>query len=451
MGERGKEELDRNRINHSLDSPPETELSLEGFEVAVVGAGPAGSAAALTLAREGVQVLLLERGPFPGSKNVFGGRIYSYAVKRLMGERWKEAPVERFVRKEGITFTTSDSAFSIEYESRDPQFSFTAIRAKFDKWLAEQAEKAGTQLVSEVRVDDLTVENGQVKGIVAGGDKIPTDAVIACDGTTTGLARRAGLVTMLEPHEISMGIKDVIELSSDRIEERFGLNPGEGAAHVFVGDCTGGLRGGGFLYTNRDSVALGLVAGADDVSLRKVLSPRLMEKLKTHPRVQRLIRGGRTIEYDAHMIPEAGPGMLSRPFTGGMLVAGDAAGHLLNSGYTFRGVDMAIGAGIAAAQTILEARKKKDYSARSLQVYERKLREEPSLKDMYTFRRVPAYLRNKRLYDTYPELICAAAEAVYRVDGTGKRKIFRELRAQTKGRVSTLRLIRDLLSGARTF
>ncbi|HLE64843.1 MAG TPA: hypothetical protein VI816_01805, partial [Candidatus Bathyarchaeia archaeon] len=80
-----------------------------------------------------------------------------------------------------------------------------------------------------------------------------------------------------------------------------------------------------------------------------------------------------------------------------------------------------------------------------------KLREEPSLKDMYTFRRVPAYLRNKRLYDTYPELICAAAEAVYRVDGTGKRKIFRELRAQTKGRVSTLRLIRDLLSGARTF
>ncbi len=426
-------------------------MSLEGFEVAVVGAGPAGSAAALTLAREGVQVLLLERGPFPGSKNVFGGRIYSYAVKRLMGERWKETPVERFVRKEGITFMTSDSAFSIEYESRDPQFSFTAIRAKFDKWLAEQAERAGAQLVSEVRVDDLIVENGQVKGIVAGGDKIPTDVVIACDGTTTGLARRAGLVTMLEPHKISMGMKDVIELSADKIEERFGLNPGEGAAHVFVGDCTGGLRGGGFLYTNRESVALGLVAGADDVSLRKVLSPSLMEKLKTHPRVQRLIRGGRTIEYDAHMIPEAGPGMLSRPFTGGMLVAGDAAGHLLNSGYTFRGVDMAIGAGIAAAQTILEARKKKDYSARSLQVYERKLREEPSLKDMYTFGRVPAYLRNRRLYDTYPELICAAAEAVYRVDGTGKRKIYRELRAQTKGRVSTLRLIRDLLSGARTF
>jgi len=94
-------------------------MSLEGFEVAVVGAGPAGSAAALTLAREGVQVLLVERGTFPGSKNVFGGRIYSYALKRLLGDTWKDAPIERFVRKEGITFMTSDKSFSVEFESKE--------------------------------------------------------------------------------------------------------------------------------------------------------------------------------------------------------------------------------------------------------------------------------------------------------------------------------------------
>ncbi len=425
-------------------------MSLEGFEVAVVGAGPAGSAAALTLAREGAQVLLVERGTFPGAKNVFGGRIYSYALKNLLGDRWKEAPIERFVRKEGITFMTSDSAFSVEYESKDPQGSFTAVRARFDKWLAEQAERAGASLISEARVDDLIIENGQVKGIVAGKDKIPTDAVIACDGTTTGLARRAGLVRMLEPHEISMGMKDVIELPSEKIDERFGLDPGEGAAHVFVGACSGGLRGGGFLYTNKDSLALGMVVGGDDVSLQGVPSHSLMDRLREHPKVQRFIKDGKTIEYDAHMIPEAGPGMLSRPYTGGMLVAGDAAGHLLNNGYTFRGVDMAIGAGVAAAQTILEARKKKDYSARTLQAFERKLKEEPSLKDMYTFNRVPDYLRNKRLYTIYPELVCSAAEAVYRVDGTGKKKMLKELRSQTKGRVSTLTLIRDLVGGART-
>lgn len=419
--------------------------------MAVVGAGPAGSAAALTLAREGVQVLLLERGTFPGSKNVFGGRIYSYAVRRLMGERWKEAPVERFIRKEGITFMTPDRAFSLEFETKDSEQSFTATRARFDKWLAEQAEKAGAQLVNEVRVDGLITENGKVSGIIAGQDRISTDAVVACDGTTAGLARKAGLVSMLEAHEVSMGMKDVIELPASTIEERFGLDNGEGAAHVFVGACTGGLRGGGFLYTNRESVALGLVVGADDISLRRVAAHSLMDRLKDHPKVQRLVRGGRTIEYDAHMIPEAGPGMLTRPYTGGMLVAGDAAGHLLNNGYTFRGVDMAIEGGIAAAETILEARKRKDYSAGSLQAYEKKLREEPSLRDMYTFRRVSSYLRNKRLYDTYPDLVCAAAEAVYKIDGTGKRKIYKELRAQAKGRVSTLRLIRDLLGGARTF
>ena len=426
-------------------------MSLEGFEVAVVGAGPAGSAAALTLAREGVQVLLVERGTFPGSKNVFGGRIYSYALKRLLGERWKDAPVERFVRKEGITFMTADSSFSVEYESKDPTGSFTSIRSKFDKWLAEEAEKAGASLITDSRVDDLVLERGIVKGIIAGPDKIPTDVVIACDGTTTNLARKAGLASMLEPREVSIGMKDVIELPADKMEERLGLEPEEGAAHVFVGECSGGLRGGGFLYTNKDSLALGMVVGADDTSTKKVPSHTLMDRLRNHRKVRRLIRGGKTIEYDAHMIPEAGPKMLTRPYTGGMLVAGDAAGHLLNNGYTFRGVDMAIVSGIAAAQTILEARKRKDYSAQSLQTYARRLREEPALKDMYTFSKVPRYLRNNRLYNVYPELVCSAAEAIYRVDGNRKRKIYKELRTQTKGKVSTISLIRDLLAGARTF
>ncbi|TMI33434.1 FAD-dependent oxidoreductase [Candidatus Bathyarchaeota archaeon] len=426
-------------------------MSLEGFEVAVVGAGPAGSAAALTLAREGVQVLLVERGTFPGSKNVFGGRIYSYALKRLLGERWKDAPVERFVRKEGITFMTADSSFSVEYESKDPTGSFTSIRSKFDKWLAEEAEKAGASLITDSRVDDLVLERGIVKGIIAGPDKIPTDVVIACDGTTTNLARKAGLASMLEPREVSIGMKDVIELPADKMEERLGLEPEEGAAHVFVGECSGGLRGGGFLYTNKDSLALGMVVGADDISTKKVPSHTLMDRLRNHRKVRRLIRGGKTIEYDAHMIPEAGPKMLTRPYTGGMLVAGDAAGHLLNNGYTFRGIDMAIVSGIAAAQTILEARKRKDYSAQSLQTYARRLREEPALKDMYTFSKVPRYLRNNRLYNVYPELVCSAAEAIYRVDGNRKRKIYKELRTQTKGKVSTISLIRDLLAGARTF
>ncbi len=419
--------------------------------MAVVGAGPAGSAAALTLAKEGVQVLLIERGSFPGAKNVFGGRIYSYALKKLLGDSWKDAPIERFVRKEGITFMTNDSAFSVEYGSKDPEGSFTAKRAKFDKWLAEQAEKAGASLITESRVDDLILESGQVKGILAGQDKIPVKAVIACDGTTTGLARKAGLVTMLEPRGISMGTKDVIELPSDTIEERLGLDTGQGAAHVFVGSCSQGLRGGGFLYTNSDSIALGMVVGGEDISSKKVQSSTFLEKLRNHPKVQRLIKGGKTVEYDAHMIPEAGPGMLSRPYTGGMLVAGDAAGHLLNNGYTFRGVDIAIQAGVAAAQTVLEARKNNDYSARSFQRFESKLRADPALKDMYKFKRVPSYLRNNRLYSIYPELVCSAAEAVYRVDGNGKKKIFKELRSQAKGKVSLLTLIRDLVGGARTF
>jgi electron transfer flavoprotein-quinone oxidoreductase len=426
-------------------------LSQEGFEVAVVGAGPAGSAAALTLAKEGVQVLLVERGTFPGAKNVFGGRIYSYPLKRLLGESWREAPIERFVRKEGITFMTDDSSFSIEYESRDREGSFTAKRAKFDKWLAEKAEKAGASLITESRVDDLIIDGNRVKGIVAGQDKIPTNAVIACDGATTGLARKAGLVGMLEPYQISMGTKDVIELPSEVIEDRLGLDPEQGAAHVLVGSCSGGLRGGGFLYTNKDSIALGMVVGGEDVSSKQTQASSFMDRLRKHPKIKRLIRGGKTVEYDAHMIPEAGPKMLTRPYTNGMIVAGDAAGHLLNNGYTFRGVDIAIQSGIAAAQTVLEARKRQDYSENTLRGFQTRLRADPALKDMYTFNRVPAYLRKSRLYSIYPELVCSAAEAIYRVDGTGKKKIFKELRTQAKGRVSIFSLVRDMIGGARTF
>src|SRR5260370_36816121 len=176
---------------------------------------------------------------------------------------------------------------------------------------------------------------------------------------------------MLEPSEISMGTKDVIELGSDKIEERLGLDPGEGAAHVFIGSCSGGLRGGGFLYTNQDSLALGMVVGGDDVSSHKTQSFSFMDKLRLHPKVQRFTRGGKTVEYDAHMIPEAGPKMLSRPSTDGMVVAGDAAGHLLNNGYTFRGVDMAIQAGVAAAPTLLHARKKKNHYTKSLKAFEK--------------------------------------------------------------------------------
>src|SRR5437879_13011297 len=118
---------------------------------------------------------------------------------------------------------TADSSLRVESETKDPRGSFTATRAKFDKWLAEQAEKAGASLITDSRVDDLIIEGGRVKGIIAGQDKIPTDAVIACDGTTTSLARKAGLTDMLEPDDASIGMKDDIQLPPAEVAEPLGL------------------------------------------------------------------------------------------------------------------------------------------------------------------------------------------------------------------------------------
>src|SRR5256886_11590853 len=109
-----------------------------------------------------------------------------------------------------------------------------------------------------------------------------------------------------------------------------------------------GLRGGGFLYTNKASVSIGLVVSSEDLSRKKIEVQDLQTKFRMHPAVQRLLRGGKVVEYSAHLVPELGAGMMPQLSSDGVLVVGDAAGFLINNGYTFRGVDLAIASGIAA-------------------------------------------------------------------------------------------------------
>src|SRR3989304_4007700 len=180
-------------IHPTIYGPP----TMEKFDVIVVGAGPAGSAAAFGLAKAGVKTLLVERGKAPGHKAMFGGRIYAYPLRKLLPDFEKDCPVERFVTRENMSFLAEDTALNIEFDSpklaSGRSASFTATRAKYDVRLAKKAEEAGAMLIPGIRVDGLHREGGKVSGVVANHDTVKADVVVAADGAMSQLARGAGV------------------------------------------------------------------------------------------------------------------------------------------------------------------------------------------------------------------------------------------------------------------
>ncbi len=418
----------------------------EKFDAIIVGAGPAGSAAAYSLAKMGCNVLMVERGKYPGAKNVMGGRMYTYALNRLIPGFWKEAPVERCVTHEKLTLLSSKSSVTLDFQDEEllePPNSFTILRARFDQWFANKADEAGATLIPNIRVDDLLWKDKKITGIVAGTDKLEANVVIAADGAVSLMAEKAGLKKFLTK-EFAIGMKEIIELPEKTIEERFNLTGEEGAAQLFIGQCTRQIPGGAFIYTNRTSLSLGIVVYINQLIESKVEAYELMREFNSNPAIAKLIAGGKLLEYSAHVIPEASCTGL---FTDGLLVVGDAAGLLVNSGITLRGMDMAIASGMAAAEAIKIAIEKNDFSKKTLSHYERLLKNDFVLADMRTFKRSPAFLQNTRLYSLYPELACKLFHRLALVKGP-KKRLFDELLEETKG--TRVQMVWDLIRGFRS-
>ena len=417
----------------------------EKFDVIIVGAGPGGCSAAYSLAKMGFSVLMVERGKYPGAKNVMGGRMYTYALNRLIPDFWKEAPVERKVTREKLTLLSNKSSVTLDFhdeELLEPPNSFTILRARFDQWFANKAVEAGATLVTNIRVDDLLWKDKKITGIVAGTDTIEADVVIAADGAVSLMVEKAGLKEF-ETKEFAIGMKEIIELPEKVIDDRFNLASEEGAAQLFIGQCTRQIPGGAFVYTNRNSLSLGIVVYINQLIESKVEAYELMREFNSNPAIAKLIAGGKIVEYSTHVIPEASRTGL---FTDGLLVVGDAAGLIVNSGITLRGMDMAIASGMAAAEAVKIAMGKNDFSKKSLSHYEYLLKNDFVLADMRTFKRSPEFLQNTRLYSLYPELVCKLFHRLAVVKGP-KRRLFNELLEETRGKRS--RMVLDLIRGLR--
>jgi len=407
---------------------------MDKFDVIIVGAGLSGLGAAYTLAGRGLEVLVLERGDYPGAKNVTGGRLYVNPVRHLFPDLFEHAPLERFITHEGVTLMAKDRSVSLDYSGRElrehPYQSFSILRAKFDRWLAEKVEEKGGIILTKTRVDDVIKENGHITGVLAGEDELRADVVIACDGALSLLSEKAGLRAPGTPHDHALGIKEVIALGADRINDRFGLEGNEGTARLFVGEVTRGKFGGGFLYTNKESISLGFVIGIEDVvSTEHFMDvPALLDTFKEQLEIAPLIKGGNTVEYSAHVIPEGGFKALGNLCGNGILAAGDAGGLALNIGFTVRGMEYALASGYYAAKAILKAKDAGKFDGETLSVYRKLLEKSFVLQDFRNFQETPAVIGNPRFFNHYPELAGNIMKDIYTVPSGPKGRIYPSLR-----------------------
>lgn len=422
------------------------------FQIIVVGAGPAGCAAAYRLAKGGCEVLLMERGKSPGSKNVSGGRLYSYALEALMPGEWHDAPLEREVAREVITFITAGSSISLDCKLTDlpPRLSYTVLRAKLDSWLANKAEEAGAMLIPNTTVDSLLVRDGKVCGVRTGDEEFEADLVICADGVNSLLASEAGFIPRPKSEHTAVAVKHVISLPEDIINQRFNLQGKQGAGLLLLGSCTAGIGGGGFLYTNKESVSLGVVLDSKGLKESRKTVADIAEDMKFHPTIAPLIEGGEVIEYSAHLIPEGGIKIVPQLFGDGLLIAGDAAGLVINNGFTVRGMDYAIMSGIAAADTALVAIEAENYSASMLKIYEKRLKS-PVLQDMETFRHTHDFMvSTPELYTTYPEIVESIMKNIFTIQGESHQRLPEILRKSIFDKISIWKLLRDGAKGVRS-
>jgi len=433
-----------------------TNKTPEKFDVAIVGAGPAGVTAALGLAKAGLNVVLFERGEQPGQKNMFGGVLhYSETLNELVPDFWKYAPVERHITKYKTTLLTSDASLTFSFEDEKfaapPYNGFSLLRAKFDRWYAREAREAGALLVPETTVEDLLWEGSQVIGVQTGRSDgtVFADCVILADGANSLLAKKAGLRGDLSSSDFAVAAKEVLALPKEIIEERFQLTGNEGEAHIFVGECTQGIEGGAFLYTNKSTLSIGVVAKLSALKKRKISIADILEHFKTRPVLKTAVKGTTLKEYSGHLIPETGIHMMPRLYGNGVLLAGDAAGFVCSTGLTLEGMNFAMASGLTAAHTVKAAKDKGDFSEKQLAFYKKELEKSFVLKDLNTFRYAPELLANPNLYDLYPALACRIANSIYRVDGQPRKKIMQIFKSQMKGKISMWRLMKDVIQGGR--
>ena len=405
-------------------------------DVIVVGAGPAGIACAVTIARGGKKVVLIERGSFAGSKNMFGGAIYTQPTKEIFPDFEQNAPLERKNIEHKFAILGEEDSTTISYKNKNEEAgSYTVIRGKFDRWMAEEAKKEGVYLVEKTVVRELLTDNDKVVGVKTELEDYYANIVVLADGVNSLLAKQIGLRKDIQPKDVALSVKEVIKLDKEKINDRFNISDDEGCIHEIFGGPMLGMLGLAFMYTNKNSVTIGLGITLSELIERGLKPYDLLEKLKAHPTVAPLIKDGKLEEYSAHLIPEGGYNCVPQLSSDGVMIVGDA-GMLVNNMH-WEGTNLAMISGKLAGETALCALKEKDFSAESLKRYDEKLKNSFVMKDLKTYKDLMtiAHKKSDAFLDYYLRTINSFFKMFTSVDSVPKReKYYAFVKSFFKGR-----------------
>lgn len=438
----------------------------EKFDCIIVGGGIAGLSAAMTLARANAKFLLIERGEFAGAKNVSGGVLWGSELQQLVPDYLEDqdAAWERFVRHRRLTFLDPQSAFTIDFKSDHfsdkPYTGLIVLRSKFDAWFASKVQEVldstGNEeslLATDILVTEiLKNEAGKAVGIRAGGDEFYADCIIIAEGVNNLLTRQAGLQSKYVGADyVGTGVKEIIKFDRETLEDRFQLDGLSGLTNEFVGDCTMGVEGGGFLYTNRDSVSIGLVLGLADLRTSGKKPYDILNHFKRHPSVKDMLRGGETKEYSAHVVTIGDMRIMPKElFSDGVMLAGEAANLVLNSGRAIQGMDFAMHSGVLAAQTVLEAKGNGNFTAAFLKRYREKLEESYVMKDLRKFQSAVHFFHNREMFTTVPQIVNDFGRQFFSVKNAPTDKVPSMLAKAIKKHSTFWNMIKLGLKGARS-
>lgn len=401
----------------------------EKFDAIVVGAGPSGNAAAYTLAKAGLKVLQIERGEYPGSKNVQGAILYSDALEKIIPDFREDAPLERHIIEQRMWMLDDRSFVGTHFRSEDynkpPYNRYTIIRAQFDKWFSAKVREAGALLICETTVEQLLMDGDTVVGVRCdrlGGD-VFADVVILADGVNSTLARKAGFHPEIQARNVALAVKEILFMPEEVIQSRFNIGEEEGVVIEMMGSVTEGMVGTGFLYTNKDSLTIGVGCMLSDFKSNpnRTTPYALLEKLKRHPSIAPLIEGGEMKEYAAHLIPEGGFHAVPKVYGNGWMIVGDSGGFV--NAVHREGSNLAMTTGRLAAETVIAAKAAgKAMDAKALAAYKAALDASFVMKDLKKYRDLPEVLHSSpQFFTTYPDLLTGAMQKMFTVDGVDKK------------------------------
>jgi electron transfer flavoprotein-quinone oxidoreductase len=402
----------------------------ERFDAIVVGAGMAGNAAALTMAERGLKVLQIERGEYPGSKNVQGAILYSDMLEKLIPNFREDAPLERHLVEQRFWMLDDRSHVGLHYRSDDFNEQrpnrYTIIRAQFDKWFSKKVQEAGAVVICETTVTELLRNvDGKVIGVRTdrSGGQVMADVVVLAEGVNGLLGTRAGLRETPKATNVALAVKEMHFLPRETIEARFNLKGDEGTVIEAAGTVSRGMTGMGFIYANKECISLGFGCLVSDFQKGGETPYGVLERFKRHPSVAPLIEGSEVKEYSAHLIPEGGYNAIPQLYGDGWVVVGDAA--QLNNAIHREGSNLAMTSGRLAGEAIFQLKARRGpMTAENLSLYKTMVDRSFVMQDLKKYKDMPALLhtQSQNFFLTYPQLVSKAMQNFVRVDGVPKRE-----------------------------